>query len=203
MILYDAEKLKSASRNAFFAALLVIGLISGYRWLVVPHNLYLYAAERREAVTEEVARKNEILGRTVTRKIKELEKLNGQFEQLKGEVLIPDSAETFTSNLQTLAKEAGCSVNALNVITEKSKSKRAAKVTRAQDASALLVKSMVLSVAGEYENIVQLIEKLQKHNGKVWVDSVRMKLLGDRSSQLGCDMTITIYSINKELGLNE
>ena len=55
-----------------------------------------------------------------------------------------------------------------------------------------------MSVSGQYNSITKLVEGLQNHSPKVWLDSFVIKLVDYASGLLKCDMTITIYTIEEK-----
>lgn len=199
-MLHTLDKYRRSSRNATFAALIIIAGVAAYNWLIVPHRVYLYAAQRYETVVKDVAKKCEVLARKVDSKREKLQQLKRAYEKLRSKVFIPDRVGKFAGDLQAMSEKAGCVVYSLNVVTEKKKTTRPKKGKRTD----INADTLQLNVVGSFRNILDLIRQLQSHSGKVWIDSVKMEIANRGSSQLRCDMAITIYSIiDKEIILNE
>jgi len=199
MLLNSLSRFRRSSRNAFFAAMIVIAAIAMYNWIIVPQKAYLYAAQRYQSVVSELAKRKEALSVIVDKKAENLEKLNRRFTELEGKVLISDKVERFAGDLQSASKQAGCVVYSINVVTKKQRAKR----KQPKDAW-IIANTLEVSLVGEYKNVVDLVGKLQSYNGKVWIDSIKMEIFDEDSARLRCDMTITIYSSSeKEINLNE
>jgi len=52
------------------AALVLIGVIAVYNWLVVPHRNYLLAAQKYESAAGNLARKNRVIAKNMKVKTK-------------------------------------------------------------------------------------------------------------------------------------
>ena len=52
-----------------------------------------------------------------------------------------------------------------------------------------------LTVSGQYEQIVSLLQTLRDRRQKVWVDSCRMDLLDPRGGGLKCQFGLTTYAL--------
>lgn len=193
MLLENWKKSARFSGNAVLAALVLIGIFAIYNWIVVPHANYLMAAQRYKSVIDALAKKNEIIGRDVIVKKKELEKLQDEFERVHTGLFDPVGAKEFFSDIEVMAKSTNCIIRSLNV------SQPGSSLKADQSDSYIAANHATLSVVGNYGNIVALIGKLQDRLQQVRIDSLSIKLIGSDSNQLGCDMTITVYEIqNKE-----
>jgi hypothetical protein len=195
MLLGNWTKSARFSGNAVFVALVLIGIFAIYNWIVVPHENYLMAAQRYKSVTDALARKNEIISKDMIVKKKELEKLQDEFEQLHTGLFDPVGAKEFFSDIEVMAESANCIIHSLNV----SQTESALKADQSKAGGCITADHAKLSVVGNYGNIVALIGELQDRPKQVRIDSLRIKLIGSDSNQLGCDMTITVYEVqNKE-----
>lgn len=194
MLIDNFAKLNRSSRSAVSAALIVIVAIAMYNWIVAPHVTCLSAAQRHESVLGSIAKKNEVINNTVEFKKKELQQLREQSAQLQSTLFTPNEAKEFLSDLAAIAEEAGCAVYSLNFST----SEPGPENKQSKDTLGIVANSAMLAVIGVYENIIRLVEKLQTHTRGVWIDSIKMKALDDNSSELKCDVTITIYTIQKK-----
>ncbi len=198
MLTGNLAKLNRSSRNSIFAALIVIAGVAMYNWIVAPHVTYLYAAQKYDSAMDKIVEKNKVITHELDGKKKELGKLRDQYSQCMGCLFTPDEAKEFFGDLQTIFEETGCTVNSLNLVV--SKSRNADK--QSTNTSDIVANSAMLSVTGQYNNIMKLVEKLKNRTQKVWINSFKMEIFDFSSAQLKCDMTITIYTIqDREVAL--
>jgi len=198
MIAGNLSKLNRSSRGSVFAALIVIACVAMYSRIVAPHITYLHAAQNYDSAMDRIVEKNKAVTRELEDKRKELRELRQQYSQCQGLLFIPDEAKKFFGDFQNIFEEAGCVVNSLNLVVNKSRSAGG----RTEDVSGMVANSAKISVSGGYGNIMKLLEKLQNRPQKVWVDSFKIEVIDFASAQLKCDMTITIYTIqDRELAL--
>jgi Tfp pilus assembly protein PilO len=179
--------------------MIIIAIVMMYNQIVVPHKVCLYAAQRHEAVLESVASTNEALFRNINQEKQKIAELQSSYIELKSRVCVPESVEKFVGSLQALARKAGCTVNSVNIVADKNDSKR----KQAPEGAEIIVKRVQLSLVGEYGDVAELMKTLESQDGKVWLDSIKMKIISKDSSLLQCDMSISIYATeDKELRLN-
>ncbi|MDD5327999.1 MAG: type 4a pilus biogenesis protein PilO [Phycisphaerae bacterium] len=191
MILIDnLANLSRSTRNTVFTGLIVITTILMYDWIVAPHITYLFAVQEYESVVSNAVKKNKAIIGEVEIQTKKLKELNEQFARSRSVLFTADEAKKFFDNLQAISKEAGCSVNSLNLVAKAPSS--------GEDALSIVADSAVLSFTGRYNNVTRLVEKLQNYSQKVWIDSFKMEPVKFGSSELKCDMTITIYTIQSK-----
>jgi hypothetical protein len=192
MLIDNLAKLNRSTRNAIFTALIIIATIATYNWIVAPHVTYLFAAQGYESAVSKTVEKNKVITRDVATKTKRLEELREQLARSRSTLFAPDEAKAFFSDLQAVAEEAGCTVHALNLVGNKPSSRDKRET---EDTSGITANSATLTVSGRYNSIFGLVEKLQNHAKKIWLDSFEMKIIDFSSGQLECSMTITIYTI--------
>ncbi len=193
MLVDSFAKLNRSSRSAIFGALVIISAIAMYNWIVAPHVAYLSAAQRHESVLDNIAKKNEAIKNTVELKKEQLQQLRERSALLQSSLFTPNQAKEFISDLEAIAKETDCAVYSLNFSTGKAGLEKEWD----KEPSGIVANSVMLAVIGVYENLIGLVEKLRAHTQGVWIDSIKMKALDDNSSELKCDVTITIYTIRK------
>lgn len=182
------------ARTALLAAIVLIGAVAGYNWIVAPHRNYLIAAQRYESAVGRLERKNQTIRHDLTVKGKKLEELQEKFRQTHLELFDPVEAGRFFTNIQTKSEEAGCIVSLLTFSTgspasEEKRSKSNHYITKQQ---------AKLSVLGDYANIVALMDKLQDSPKKVCIESVGINADDDGTVHLECKMTVTIYVIHRK-----
>ena len=76
--------------------------------------------------------------------------------------------------------------------------KKYTKEKEQENSSDIVIKSAMLSVIGQYNNIAELIKRLQDRPQKVWIDTVKVRTIDFGSDQPRCDITITICEISDE-----
>jgi len=199
MLFGNFAKLNRPSRNTVFVALIVIATMAIYNWLIVPQTAYLAAAQQYKSIADNFKNRSKVIDRTVKAKEKKLEQLQQQFAEFENMLFSPREAAEFFGNLQVVSEEMGCTVYSLNIIINEPQSQD----NQSENTSGIAANSAALSVLGVYGDIVALVQSLQGRGQKVWIDSVEMQPLNHDSTQLRCDITITIYTIqDKEITLN-
>jgi Tfp pilus assembly protein PilO len=192
MLIDNLANLNRSTRNIVFTALIIIATIAMYNWIVAPHVTCLSAAQGYESAVSKAVEKNKVIARDVATKTKRLEELHEQFAKSRSALFAPDEAKAFFSDLQAVAEEAGCTVHALNLVGNKPSSRDKRET---EDTSGITANSATLTVSGRYNSIFGLVEKLQNHAKKIWMDSFKIETINSDSAQLKGDMTITIYTI--------
>jgi hypothetical protein len=194
MLVNELAKLDHSKRNAVSAALIVIAALAMYKWMVTPHTAYLSAAKGYEFAMDNIVKKNKIINNKVQIQRQKLQDLHEQSAQLQSILFTHDQAREFFSDLQAISDQADCSVHSLNFMT----SKKNPKDEEPENTSGILIKSAVLCVVGQYNDIARLIERLQGRTQKVWIDAVKVRTIDFGSDQPKCDITITICEISDE-----
>lgn len=191
MPICDFASLDRRVQNSVFAALIIITATAIYSWLVNPHIKDVSAAQNYDSALEMVVEKNRYLTGQVQLKKAKLQKLTDQYTQSKSNLFTPLQAKEFFGDLQIMLEETNCMVHSLNLAVNKSGNKN----KQAKNASGIDTNSTALSFSGQYGSITRLLEGLQNHRPKAWLDSFAIELVDYTSGLLKCNMTITIYTI--------
>ena len=202
MLIDNFAKLNRSSRRAVSAALIVIAAIALYNWFVAPHADCLFAAQQYLSVTDNIAKKNKDISNTVKIKRDRLQELLQQLAQFQSTLFTPKQAKEFFSDLQVISEQAGCTVNSLNLMVDN----KSSEDSPFKDITEIRTNSAILSVVATYGDIIELIQRLQDRDQKVWVKSIEMENFESDPTHtlLGCDMNITIYTVqNMEAVLND
>jgi hypothetical protein len=198
MLIKDISKLNHTSQNSLFAAIFVIALAAMYQWIFNPHVKYLNAAQRYDSVLDKYMERNKALNNQIKIKTEQIETLSNQLSQAANTVFTPSEARNFFGSLQNSLEKTGCAINTLNLVGDKNKNKR----KQSDESTGITANSASLNFSGPYKSIIGIIEKMQKHNPKVWIDSFNIEINDYNSSWLKCNMTITIFTVqDKEQGL--
>ena len=196
MIPQGWTKIDYSSRNALFAALVLIGAIAGYNWIVAPHRKYLLASEQRESVTQELLKKNAVVRKNLKTKESELEQLQEQFGQVRNRFFDTAGSRDFFSDIKVLAKEARCNLASLSFVPPGSRSKGAP----GEKASDLTVSAATLNVVGGYRSILDFMKRLQDRPEHVQIDSISLGFIDAKPGLLKCEITVSVYVIqDKEI----
>jgi len=199
MLYASINKYRRCSRNTLFGCVIIIAFVMMYNQIVVPHRMCLYAARRHEAVLKSVATANEALLKNISEQKQKIRQLQSNYIELRSGVCVPEGVEKFVGGLQAMARKAGCTVNSVNIVADKSRSKRKKTVKE----TGITTSRVRLKLVAEYADVVELMRTLESQQGKVWLDSIKMEIVSEDSSQLRCDMSITIYAAeDKELRLD-
>lgn len=186
-LLQDFTKLNKTSRYSISAALTFLAILAVYNWAISPHTKYLAATQKYQKALDEKIKTNKIISNNLKSRAIKLEKLNNELESLKKIAFSEKDAKKFWSVLKQFTENAGCSFDSISIFKEKNQDENSAFVTE----------SAALSITGNYNGITQIIKKITSYPKKTWIDSLQLQTV-QQSSLLQCDITITIYKINKE-----
>ncbi len=194
MLLKQLKRTTNSQRTAFLAVLVLIGTIAVYNWIVAPHRNYLLAAQKYGATVNTLAKKIQTISNNLAIKKKELkelqEKLNSNLELF----FDPAEAREFYSSIKAVTEKAGCMMYSLTFSSVDSASNTKVQGTN----SYITAHGAQLSVLGGYGNIEALMSKLQAGSKHVRIDSIRINSDDENPGYLKCDMTVTIYEIQRK-----
>jgi len=194
MLSRDKMKTFCSSHNLVFAALVGVEALCLYTWVVAPHGKHLRSAKQYAAVTDKLATKSLIVGSNVKVRKKKFEQLQEQFEDIHAKLFDPVKAKEFLSDIQAMAAQTNCVIHSLNF----NPSDSSANKNNSRISTHIAANRTVLSVGGDYKDILALVDKLQTGSRQVWINSINIEPLSRNSELLKCDMAITIYIINTE-----
>ena len=177
-------KLGNPARNATSATLIIIAFVAMYKWTITPQSSYLSAAKGYEFAMNKVIEQNTMITTRVAARKRKLQELQESSSQLQSALFTDSQAKEFFSDLQVIAEQAGCVVQSTNFVTEKARSE--------DNHLGIETKSADISVMGVYQNIENLVGRLQTRDQKVWIDSIRMRTVDQNSDTIICDLTVTI-----------
>lgn len=185
--------LQGKQEGALIGALFLVGLILAHGWVMSPHLAALRASQQYEHATGVYKEKGARVNFELRAKRGRLEKLIAQRALLSDMVFSPAKAEEFFSDLEAFCMEAGCTIGSLSYVggTE-------------QRVSAIDTRSTALTVQGDYNSIIKLIQKLKSRNQRVSIESLRMAGVQIDSRNIVCHLVITIYvNLDRETGSHE
>jgi hypothetical protein len=176
-------------RNMGFAACVLVAMVALYNWFVTPHSQYLLAAEKYENVAEKIEKTNEIINIELQLSQKRLDEISEQFRQKRQELFEIDAAKSFLENIQSKAEKKQCFVDSLRFLP--------AKQIAVEDNNSVDIRQyqVDLSVIGQYQDIVRLLDSLQNRKQKVWIDTINLHLKDQTTGLLVCDLSLSIYAL--------
>jgi hypothetical protein len=177
-----------------FTVLLLIGAVAFYNWIVAPHRNYLLAAQQYESAVKRLERKNQEIRNDLSVQKSKLKELHEEFRQANLGLFDPVEAGRFFTDIQRKSEEAGCIVSLLTFSTDSLTSEE----KRLKSNQYITRQQAILSILGNYINIVALMNKLQDGPKKVCIDSVGINADDQGTVHLECEMSVTIYVIHRK-----
>lgn len=188
-------RLTSVQRNALIGVLALIGSLAAYNWALRPHVSSLRAAQRYEWATGERLNVGESINEDLVAQREKLEALCVERAAFSEMAFCPAEAMRFYNDLQALCREAACTVTLLSYGDDESVAGYGAEGT----VSAMIVRSVSLTIHGSYGSVMRFLGTLQSRPEKVWVDSFEMATVPSKPDRVVCDITITIC-VDQEKG---
>ena len=189
MILDYIKRIGWSRGNMIVAACVLIAIIALYKWFVMPHSRYLLAAEKYKDAAEEVERTTRTISTEIQLSQRKLDEISQQFRQRKQEFFEVDDARSFLGGIQTTAEKGGCFVGTLKFSPARE------IVVKDNNSVDIQQYQVSLSVVGQYQNIVQMLNSLQNRKQKVWIDTINLHLKDKTSGFLVCDLSLSIYTL--------
>jgi hypothetical protein len=182
-----------SSKHVLIAAIILIGVVAFYNWVIRPHTGYLMAAQRYESVTAELAKKSQMVHKNVQKVKGDLSELQKKFKQFNTSLFDANGVDEFFGGIQNMAESMKCTVYSLNLPP----AYQSAKTGDSGAAGGIITRRATLSIGGTYRNIVKLINRLQEHSERVQISLVSIRLVDDNSDQLKFDMAVTVYAMRE------
>jgi hypothetical protein len=178
-------------RNGSSGALILIGVLTLYNWVLAPHLGCLHAKQRLGAVVGQVAQEKDRICSTLDEKVSQWHTLQREATERDEGVLTADQAKTFGRGLPRLVEEAGCTVLLADFAPK-------GKAERTEDPNGPVViaaSHLNLSVAGQPEQISLLLRRLGDHRPRIWVDSCQLDDADGKAGRMECSLTLTLYTV--------
>lgn len=197
--------------RAAVGAVLLIGVVGFYNWVVRPHVTLLVASQRYERAASRRMETSAAVHDEVRRRQEELQGLLAQRAEWAQRMFDMAGAEEFLRNLQEPCKEAGCHLISLSYLpAERLKAPEAPSSADSEDfeppprVTSLLARGALITVHGPYRSVVRLIGILQSHSPNVWIDRCQMTSLHADTENVACELVITIFvTAGKEMEHDE
>jgi hypothetical protein len=187
---------KGSRRNAFSMALIMIAAAAMYNWIVSPHVGYLRAVQRYQPVVDEMAEETGRISRTLDKRRQQLRTMRRELAETRDSFFTRGEAKAFLDNLQSFVEQTGCKV----ITADFTSDDKAGQPRESKELAPVAASHVHLTVAGQYDPIVTLLERLQTSRKKIWVDSCGLTLSDLRSGRLECRLVLTLYALSEKDG---
>lgn len=180
-----------ATRSASSAALIAIGALALYNWVLAPHLGYLHAMQKYGVVVDGVTQEKNRIADTLEAKVSQRRTLQRELAELEDGVFTADQAKAFARNLLPLVEETGSAVVRADFAG-------AGKTTRMEDPNqtvAIEISHLSLDALGQPEQVSALLERLRDHRPRISIDSCRFDFPDGGSGPVECHLAITIYAV--------
>ena len=181
-------ELTPRQENALFGALVVVGLLAAYAWVLSPHVAFLRASHQYERAMQMHVNASETVNDDLACRRETLQTLRAERRAFSGLAFSAEGAKRLHDDLQTWCRQAGLEVMSLGYGNDESLAAYGAR----QATSAMVFRSATMTVHGAYGGMVALLETLQSQPQKIWVDGFQMTTFTAKPGWVACDMTVTI-----------
>ncbi len=191
MIADRIRRYPKAARNASSAALLAIGVLALYNWVLSPHVGYLHAVQRLGPVVDRVAKERERICSARDEKVRQWHNLQQDMAELDDGVFTAERAKTFIRSLLHLVEETGCVVVKADLGPD-------AKTQQSGEPNlpmVLEVSQMNLDVLGQPDQVSALLQRLRDSRPRAWIDSCQLDFSGGQAERVECNLVLTLYTI--------
>ena len=202
MIADRLRRCPRAARDTSSVALLIIGLLALYSWVLAPHVGYLHALERFESAVTRVSEERDRISDSLDTKVAQWRSLQREMADFEEGLFPAQEAQTFVRGLLPFVEETGCAV----LLADYAGGGRVEPVGEGfPDAVscvggpepnapvALAVSHLDLAASGTPEQVMTLLERMENHRPRVWVDSCRFDFPHGYSGRIECHLVLTLY----------
>ena len=180
-----------AVRNASSAALLVIGVLALYNWVLAPHVGYLHAVQRLGPVVGRVTQERERICSTLEGKVGRWRTLQQDKAELEEGVFAVEQAKAFARGLLPLVEETGCAVLRADFKPDP----RTQRLDEPNLPVVIEVSRMNLDVLGQPDQVSALLQRLRDSRPRAWIDSCQCDFSGPDAGQVECNLALALYII--------
>ncbi len=168
-----------SARNAWSGALLIIGVIAMYRWVVSPHVAYLQAVQRLAPAVDRMAAEDDRIRRSLGPDLRDLQSVRRERADAQEGLFTDAEFTVLIRNLPAVVEQTGCTV----VVADFTEGSDLGPGHGADPDPALRIRHAGLTVRGTLDQIAALLDQLQKNRPRVWVDALRMERVPARPVQ--------------------
>jgi len=179
------------ARSASSVALLAVGVLALYNWVLAPQVGYLHAVQRLGPVVNRVTEERERICGTLDEKVGQWRTLQQDRARLDEGVFTADQAKTFVRGLLPLVEETGCVV----VRADFSPDTKRQQLAEPNLPVVLEAAQMNLDVLGQPDQVSALFQRLRDNRPRAWIDSCQCDFSGGEAGQVECNLALTLYTI--------
>jgi hypothetical protein len=181
-VLPEAHKMVGRSaRNALPGALLLVGIIAMYHWVVAPHVAYLRAVERLAPAVERMAVENDRLRRTLGPSLRHLQRVRQEQADIQAGLFTGGGCTAFIRALPSRVEQSGCLV----VVADFTGGSEPRRIRAAGPEAAFSTRHVGMTVRGTMDQIAAVLDWLQENRPRVWVDAFRMERVAAGPGPMG------------------
>lgn len=177
-------------RGALWTALLIIGAIAVCNWVAWPYVGYLRAVQQLEPVVGQMAEEKDRIHGNLGPKLRQVRTMEQELADIHAGLFRGDEVAEFLRNLPSLVEQTGCIIVLVDLTGGDTGPAR-----RGDEPHALEASHAGLTVLGQYEQLIMLLERLQNDRRKVWVDSCRVQRYDEGRGLYRCQIAVTIYAL--------
>lgn len=178
------------TRTASSAALVLIGVLALYNWVLGPHVRYLRAIQRLETAVASVAEEKDRICEMLEAKRRDRRGLEQELAELEAGVFTVGGARTWLRSLLPAVEETGCAVLLADFAGD-------AKKRRIEDPNAPLaveVSHLSLMVSGEPDQVMALLQRLEDQRPRAWIDCCQCDFPPGGAGPVECSLALTLYT---------
>lgn len=191
MIADRIRRYPKAARHASSAALLALGVLALYNWVLAPHVGYLHAVQRLGPVVGRVTEERERICSTLEGKVGQWRTLQRDKAELDEGVFTVEQAKAFVRGLLPLVEETGCAVMRADFNPDT----RTQRLDEPNLPVVMEVSRMNLDVLGQPDQVSALLQRLRDSRPRAWIDSCQCNFSGGEAGQVECNLALALYTI--------
>jgi hypothetical protein len=181
----------TAVRNGSSAALILVGLLALYNWVLAPHLGCLQAMQKLDSVVGRVAEEKDRICGTLEEKSKRWHTLQQELAQCEQGVCPAEQVRAMLRGLLPLVEETGGTIVAADFTAK-------GKPEQTEDPNGPVVieaAHLALDVVGQPEHISTLLQQLGDHRPRIWVDSCQLEFAEGNAGPIECSLALTVYAV--------
>ena len=179
-----------AVRDVSSVALVIVGVIALYNWVLAPHVGYLRAMQKLGAVVGSVAEEKDRIGETLEAKIGQWRRLQQELAELEEGVFTAQEAKAFVRGLLPLVEETGCTV----VVADFAGNDKTMRIEEPNGPLVVEISHPSLVVWGQPDQVLALLQRLRDNRPKVWIDSCQCDFSDRGAGRVECNLVLTLYA---------
>ncbi len=180
-----------AARHASSAAVLAIGVLALYNWVLAPHVGYLHAVQRLGPVVGRITQERERICSTLDGKVGQWRTLQRDKAELDEGVFTAEQAKAFVRGLLPLVEETGCAV----IRADFNPDTRTQRLDEPNLPVVIEISRMNLDVLGQLDQVSALLQRLRDSRPRAWIDSCQCDFPGGEAGQVECNLALALYLI--------